>query len=259
MMKNMKLGYIQFDPKFGDKEANLKKIGELVVKASKADLLVLPEMCTTGYMMNSYEEAESLSEETNGNIVSELIKIAKINDVYLIVGMPEKERGQIFITSVVVGPEGLIAKHQKSHLFMKDKLYFTPGNTKPIVFEINGTKIGLGVCYDYMFPEFWRKLALEGAEVFVNTANFVYDYGFKMMQARAIENGVFSITVNRVGAERGTTFRGGSEIVDNRGNVQKKAGDEEEIFVIEIDAKKSRIKQWNEYNDLFKDRRIDLY
>jgi predicted amidohydrolase len=138
-------------------------------------------------------------------------------------------------------------------------LFFDAGTTKPKTFKWRGVRIGLGVCYDYMFPEFWRILALQKADLFCNTANFVFNYGFKMMQARSIENGVFSITVNRTGKERGQKFSGGSEIVDNKGNIFKKSGAKEEIFVFELDLLKSRNKKWNKYNDLIKDRRPRMY
>lgn len=255
----MRVGFIQFDPKFGDKEANLEKISQLASSVS-ADLLVLPEMCTTGYMVKDRKELALLAEVVPDSLTIERLQgIARQNKVCLIVGMPEIDGNKIFSTAVAVGPEGLIHKHQKSHLFLKEKILFDPGTTKIKTFQWQGATIGLGVCYDYMFPEFWRKLALEDADLFCNPANFVFDYGFKMMRARSIENGVFSITVNRIGEERGQGFNGGSEIVDNRGNMLKKSGNKEKCFVIDLDLSKSRNKKWNFYNHLIKDRRIDLY
>ncbi len=254
----MKIGYVQFDPQFGEKSKNIAKIKELVENA-KADLLVLPEMCITGYMVSSREELLSLAEPLNGNSVKELICIAKDNNACLIFGMPELRDGKVFSSAIAVGPEGVITRHQKSHLFLKEKLLFDIGMTKPTLFEWRGVRIGLGVCYDYMFPEYWRSLALEGADIFCNTANFVFDYGFTMMRARSIENGVFSIIVNRIGKERGQIFQGGSEIIDNRGATLSKADTAEAVVVIDVDIERSRNKKWNQYNDLFKDRRIDLY
>ena len=254
----MKVGFIQFNPLFGDKKANLKKIKELVGE-SKADLIILPEMCTTGYMVNDRNELVELAESLSGATVNTVAQIARENNLCIIFGMPEIIGNKVFSTAVAVGPKGVLAKHQKSHLFLKEKLWFDQGETLPAVFEWQGVRIGLGVCYDYMFPEFWRVLTMQGADIFCNTANFVFDYGFTMMRARSIENGVFSVTVNRVGTEREQTFRGGSEIVDNKGNIVAKAGIEECIKVLDLDLTQSRNKKWNEYNDLLKDRRIDLY
>ncbi len=142
---------------------------------------------------------------------------------------------------------------------LREKKIFTPGNTKPLLFQCQGAKIGVGICYDYMFPEYWRYLALRGADIFCNLANFVFDYGFTLMRARALENGVFSVCVNRIGVERGQVFKGGSEIVDTRGNILIKAGERKSVKIIDIDYKKARSKKWNRYNDLLADRRPDIY
>jgi len=255
----MKIGFIQFAPKFGDQKYNLKKIKELV-SSVKADLLVLPEMSTTGYMVKSKLELKRLAERiSDGSTIKMLTSVAKKNNCCLIVGIPELKGRKIFNSSVAITNKGVIAKHQKTHLFLKEKLFFNPGTTKPQIFKWKGIRIGLGVCYDYMFPEFWRELAIKKADVFCNTANFVFNFGFKVMQTRSVENGVFSVTVNRVGKERGQRFYGGSEIVDNKGNVLKKAGEKEEVFVINLDLIKSRSKKWNKYNDLIKDRRPEMY
>lgn len=255
----MKIGLVQFAPLVGDSMSNLQKIDKLL-SGVEADLFVLPEMGTTGYPTSSHEELISKSESIDGNIVRVLTEIANKNNCCIIVGMPEIIGDSIYNTSVVVGPNGLIAKHQKSHLFMDEVEHFAPGTTQPTLFEWQGAKIGLGICYDYMFPEFWRKLGLAGANLFCNTANFVYDYGFQVMKVRSIENGVFSITVNRIGTDAGINYKGGSEIVDNKGNILFKASNsEEQVYVVDIDLKQSKNKVWNKINDLYKDRRLDLY
>jgi predicted amidohydrolase len=254
----MKIGFAQFSPIFGDKKVNIQKIEELITSI-KANIIVLPEMCTTGYMVSARDELKSLAETIRGETVKNISRIAKQNNCCLIFGMPELCGNKIFSTAVAIGPSGILAKHQKSHLFLKEKLLFDKGTTKPTLFKWRGVKIGLGVCYDYMFPEYWRALALKDADLFCNTANFVFDYGFKMMQARSIENGVFSITVNRIGEERGQKFSGGSEIIDNRGRALLKADNFECVSIVDVDIRKSRNKKWNKYNDLLSDRRTDLY
>lgn len=255
----MKVGFVQFKPEFGDKKANLDKIAALA-KQERSDLLVFPEMCTTGYVVKSKIELKDLAEEIpSGPTATELVKIAKGVGSILIAGLPEIVGRKIYNSAVVVGPGGYIAKHQKSHLFLNESKYFSPGQTKPTIFKWQEFRIGLGICYDYMFPEYWRTLALQGADLFCNPANFVFDYGFKMMQARALENGVFSVCTNRIGEERGVEFRGGSEIVNNRGEVIKKASQQEELVIVDLDLKKSRDKRWNSDNDLLADRRPELY
>lgn len=255
----MKIGFVQYAPVVGDKKKNLQIIKRLLKNVS-ADLLVLPEMGMTGYPDKTKEDLINQAESTDGFLVEELTKLAKEKDMCLIVGMPEIDGDKVYNTSIVVGPEGLITKHQKSHLFMEERKNFTEGTTKPTLFEWRGAKVGLGICYDYMFPEFWRTLGLSGAQLFCNTANFVSEYGFPMMQARSIENGVFSITTNRIGMDGEQMFKGGSEIVDNRGHVLEKANEfEEAVEVVEVDLDQANDKVWNKINDLFGDRRADLY
>src|SRR3989338_9741979 len=109
----MKIGFIQFDPKFGDKEANLRTIERLVAN-QEADLLVLPEMCTTGYMVSDRNELISIAEPIDGPTVEALVAIAKKNNLCLIVGMAESLNNKIFSTAIVLGPDGFITKAQKA-------------------------------------------------------------------------------------------------------------------------------------------------
>ena len=255
----MKIGYIQYSPIVGDKDKNLETIKRLI-KNNSGDIFVLPEMGLTGYPDATKERLLGHAEKLDGYLVTELTKIAKENNTCILVGMPEIDGDKVYNTTVAVGPEGLIASHQKSHLFMEEKNNFTPGTNKPFIFEWRGSKIGIGVCYDYMFPEFWRKMALDGVRLFCNTANFVSEYGFPMMRARSVENGVFSITTNRTGTDSDQEYKGGSEIIDNRGNLIAKASNsEEEVKVVEVDLTKSDDKNWNNINDLMADRREELY
>jgi predicted amidohydrolase len=255
----MRIGYIQYSPETGDKEKNLETIKRLIKNVS-ADLFVLPEMGLTAYPDSTIEKLINHAEKLDGFLVSEITKIAKESNACIVVGMPEIIEDKIYNTTVAVGPEGLLASHQKSHLFMEEKDKFTPGTNKPILFEWRGYKIGIGVCYDYMFPEFWKKLALDGAQLFCNTANFVSNYGFPVMRTRSIENGVFSITTNRTGQDLSQKYTGGSEIVDNRGNILAKASEEsEEVQVVDVDLSLSDDKTWNGINNLVNDRREDLY
>lgn len=252
----MKIGFAQFDCKLGDKKTNLENIERLIQKA-KADILVFPELALTGYSFQDQDEIVPLAEEIpHGESIQAFIRIARKNDCLMIAGLIESK---FYDTTIAVGPKGYLGKAQKMHLFLRERELFLPGGTKPLLVSWKGIRIGIGVCYDYMFPEYWRNLALRGADLFCNTANFVYDYGFKIMQVRAIENGVYSICTNRVGTERITSFRGGSEIIDNRGSIIAKGVSEEDVIVVDVDLKKSRDKKWNPYNDLLKDRRPEMY
>src|SRR3989344_6225018 len=109
----MKIGYLQFDPKFGNKKLNLKTIEKLAT-SKKSDLLVLPELAISGYMFRTKNELKDLAESIpDGDSVKKLIYIAKKAKTTLAVGMPEIENGKYYNTSVVIGARGYVAKHQK--------------------------------------------------------------------------------------------------------------------------------------------------
>lgn len=116
----MKVGYIQFKPIFGNKNKNFRKIREFLKKGAdlEADLLVLPEMCSTGYVLRSREELESLSENIpSGPTTRILIEAASEWHMYIVAGLPEKSGELFFNSAILVGPEGFIALYRKAHLF----------------------------------------------------------------------------------------------------------------------------------------------
>lgn len=257
-----KIGYIQFNPIFGKVDGNNKKIGSFVYE-NEADLLVLPELCNTGYMFKDKNELEQLAEKIpNGKTTQEWIRIAKENNVFLVGGLPEQDDSDLYDSSVLVGPKGFVGKYRKTHLFLNETKIFTPGNLGFNVFDTEIGRIGLMICFDYMFPEAARILALKGADIICNPVNLVSPPPRVMavMRARALENGVYVIAVNRVGEERGHTFQGGSEIIGPRMEALAfGSSDKEEVKVVEVDLEKARDKMYTEFNDLLGDRRPEFY
>ena len=257
----IKIGFVQFNPIFGKVDENNKKIESLVSK-TEADLLVLPELCNTGYMFKDKNELSQLTEKIpDGKTTKEWTRIAKENNVFIVGGLAEKEGLDFYDSSVLVGPKGYIGKYRKTHLFMNEKKIFTHGNLGFNVFDTEVGRIGLMICFDYMFPEVARVLALKGADIICNPVNLVSPPSRVMtaMRARALENGVYAIAVNRVGEERGHTFLGGSEIIGPRMEVLAQVNDKEEVKVVEVDLEKARDKKYTEFNDLLKDRRPEFY
>lgn len=258
----IKIGFIQFNPIFGKVDGNNKRIESFVSK-TEADLLVLPELSNTGYMFKDKNELKQLAEEIpNEKTTQEWMRIAKENKVYLVAGLAEKDGSDFYDSSVLVGPKGFVGKYRKIHLFLNEKKIFKPGNLGFNVFDTKIGKIGLMICFDYMFPEAARVLALKGAEIICNPVNLVSPPPRVMtvMRARALENGVYAIAVNRVGKERGHTFQGGSEIIDPRMEILAFGShDVEEVKVMEIDLEKAKDKKYTKFNDLLKDRRTEFY
>lgn len=261
----MVVGYYQFNPAFGEKEENLERV-KTVLLSREYDLVVLPEFFATGYQFVSHKEVDTLSENIpDGPTTVMLVEIAKKKSAYIVGGLPEVEDGRYYNSAVIVGPDGYIGNYRKSHLFFEEKLYFSPGNTGFRVFNTDMGKIGVMICFDWFFPEAARTLALSGAEIIAHPANLVLPYCPKGMPIRCLENRVFAITANRIGAEerrkgKRLTYIGMSQIVSPEGTVLVRASeDKEEFQTTKIDPSLAKDKSINRYNNLFSDRRMDLY
>lgn len=261
----MKVGFYQFHPIFGEVKRNLDTISNRLSRA-ESDLMVLPELCATGYQFLSKEEVFDLAEPVpDGPTTQRLAEVAKDRRMVLVAGLPEREGTHLFNSAVVVGPTGFIGCYRKTHLFYEETQFFSPGDTGFHVWDIGAAKIGVMICFDWFFPESARTLVLKGAEIICHPSNLVLPHCPDAMVTRCLENRVFSATANRIGSEeRGgknpLTYIGRSEIVDPRGTILYRApSDQEDLQVLEIDPRAGREKGLNVHNDVFKDRRPDLY
>jgi predicted amidohydrolase len=257
----MKVGYLQFNPVFGKKEQNLQKISGMLSRSKKADLLVLPELCTSGYLFKTKKELIHASEFIpDGETTSMLIEIAKEKNMHLVAGMAERDGSFHYNSAVLVGPKGYIGKYRKIHLFNEEKGLFKPGDSEFPVFEFKRAKVGLMICFDWIFPESARVLALKGAEIICHPGNFVLPYAFEVLRARAIENRIFIITSSRTGRERGLVFQGKSQVVAPDMRLLVRSGKEkEEIKIVDIDLAQARNKKVTPKNDVISDRRTKFY
>ena len=259
----MKIGFIQFYPQFGQKDQNIERAIDFI-KNTGADLIVLPELFNSGYLFTSIEEVETVAETVpDGFTTQSLTSIASKKDTFIVAGLAERSHGTIYNSAVLVGPEGLVGLYRKAHLFKDEPKWFEKGDTGFKVYDIGLARIGMMICFDWIFPEAARTLALMGAEIICHPSNLVLPFCQKAMTTRSIENGVFSITCNRIGVEeRGgerLEFTGLSQITDPKGNVLANAGkDKEETQVIKIDPLEAREKRIGQ-NSIFQERRTDLY
>ena len=261
----MKIGVYQFAPEFGEKETNLKRIEETLRKTD-ADLVVLPELCTTGYQFVSQEEIDGFCEPIpDGPSVDRFIKICKKEKLFLVAGMAEKHEWMVYNSAILVGPDGFIGTYRKVHLFFEEKQWFQKGNLGFPVFNIGDVTIGLMICFDWIFPEAARSLALQGADIICHPVNLVLPYCQEAMITRSIENGVFTVMTNRIGSEaRGEkerlTFTGGSQVVGPRGQLFfRMETDKEGYQDVEIDPSLARDKQITPFNHILKDRIPEQY
>lgn len=261
----MKIGVYQFAPEFGEMGKNLDRI-DTVLKNCGADLVVLPELCTTGYQFISTEEVHALSESVEeGETLKRWARLCAENQFFLVGGMSELDKGKCYNTSVLVGPDGLIGKYRKVHLFYEEREWFHPGDLGFPVFDIGPARVGMMICFDWLFPEAARSLALKGADMICHPVNLVLPYCQQAMVTRSIENGVFTITANRFGTEerggrKSLTFTGGSQALDHKGNLLFQLGETNEVLqFVDIDPTLSRDKWITEHNHRLEDRRLEQY
>ncbi|NIM20646.1 MAG: hypothetical protein GTO51_10520 [Candidatus Latescibacteria bacterium] len=260
----MKIGFLQLRPKFGEVKENVRSALSLLKNVSDATI-VLPELFNTGYLFRNLEELKELAEPINrGYTVPALKKVAKQRGLNLAFGMAEVKNRKYYNSSVLITAKGKVYSYQKTHLFDREKLFFQPGTKAYQIYPVDGTKLGMMVCFDWIFPEVTRILALKGAQIILHPANLILPWGQDAMRTRSIENRVFSITANRIGTEKrgnlSLSFSGRSQIVDPKGNILASAGERSEsLKIVEIDAREAQDKMVTANNDLFKDRKVSLY
>jgi predicted amidohydrolase len=260
----MNLGYIQFEPRWGDIAANLETMERLIVSVD-ADLLVLPELAISGYTFTSRSEAADLSESfATSPSLDRLQNLAVKRNTNLVVGFPEKAGDMIFNSAALLRGDGSRSCYRKIHLFAAENEWFNPGDNPFEVHDIEGVSVGIIICFDWFFPESVRVLALKGADIVCQPANLVLPWCQRSMVTRSVENRVFTVTANRVGAEaRGPysyTFTGMSQVTAPDGSVLASAPVEgESAMVVSIDPSRARNKRLNDWNDLFGSRRPSFY
>jgi len=260
----VKIGFYQFAPHYGNVEHNREQLVK-AVRQSDADLLVIPELATSGYFFPETEEMRRMAEPANGPTTEALAEAARESNCTVVYGLAEQLGSSYYNSAVLVNGDGAAGVYRKVHLFNEEKLHFTPGDEGFPLFEVQGVKVGLLVCFDHMYPEAARTLALAGAQIICHPSNLVIrEYGQLTSRVRALENRVFWILTNRWGREtaHGQTleFTGVSQVVDSRGKILIKAeAAEDELAAVEVDPADALEKDLNPYNSLLADRRPEFY
>lgn len=266
----IKIGYLQFQPIFGEKLENLRKARKVLNKIKKGDLpsiICLPELFVTGYAFLNKEELFSLAEEVPGETSETLLKIAQEKNLIICAGFPEKRENKVFNSAILCFPDGNYYLYRKAHLFFREKELFSPGEEpfSVINFSSKGVNLSFGIliCFDYIFPEAARSLCLKGVQIILHPSNLILPYAPKITITRAIENRVFWVLANRIGIEKRDNlklkFFGNSQIVAPNGKILAKSRKKEELVIVEVDPTEANTKKVTPTNDLFLDRRPDLY
>jgi predicted amidohydrolase len=264
----------QTRPVIGNVEANLAGITAAVTSAAAAGarLVVLPELCTTGYMFSDHAEASALAEPIpSGSATRALTDLSRELDLYLVAGIAERSAGKLYNSAVLLGPAGHIGTYRKLHLWDNENTIFEPGNAGLPVYQTPLGRVGLLICYDAWFPEAFRALALQGADVVCLPTNWVPIPGqqpgkpamaLSLCQAAAHVNSMHVIAADRVGVERGQPFIGQSVIIGPTGWPLTETASSEgtEVIAASTDLTSGqRLRRWNKHNDPIHDRRPAEY
>lgn len=263
-MPKLRVAIVQGRPTFGRTEENLEN-GLALAATVDADLVVIPELWSSGYVFSSHAEVEKLAEDARTGATAQALKwAAKRERRHYVAGFPERHRGRFYNSALLVGPTGVKAVYRKLHLFEREREWFSPGNLPLKVHRVGPARLGLMICFDWRFPEVGRVLSLMGADVLVHPSNLVFSNAQDAMRARAIENRVYAVTANRTGTEhrRGGTvpFTGRSQIVAPSGEVLVRAGKAETCArAADLDLAESRRKWLTKRTPIFANRRPEFY
>lgn len=254
-MNALTITLIQTNLYWENKEANLAMLEKKIMAiAEKTEIIILPEMFSTGFSMKT----ELLAETMDGNTVIWMRQIATAKRVILTGSLIIEEQGNFYNRLVWMLPNGEYGYYDKRHLFAyaKEEQHYTPGN-KRLIASVKGWKINLLICYDLRFPVWARQQSQEAPEydLLVYVANWPERriHAWKtLLQARAIENQCYVAGVNRVGSDGNDIFYPGESMVINAaGEVQYHKINDEDIFTItlqkdSLDEVRTRFPFWKD-------------
>lgn len=258
----------QLDPVIGEVDANTELIAAALTEAvgAGADIIVLPELATSGYMLADAEEARSVALTPDRPEFGQWV--AAVDDSVAILGFCEiGDDGRLYNSAAVIDSDGVVAVYRKTHLWDREKLIFTPGCTLPPVLSTRHGVVAVMLCYDLEFGELTRRAAVDGAELIVAPVNwplFPRPEGERpgeviTAMSTARTNRVAVAACDRTGVERGQPWTSGTAIVDQDGWVVASVGPTVGTAIADIDLARSRDKKLTEHVDLLADRRLDLY
>ena len=258
-----KVAAVQFEPRMFEKEHNIVRLLDMAVEAAEAGarLIVTPEMGTTGYCWFDRAEVAPYVETIPGPTTERFGKVAKAYDCYIVVGMPEVDAasGLYYNAAVLIGPEGVIGTHRKTHPYISEPKWSAPGDLGHQVFDTPIGRIALLVCMDIHFMETARLAALGGADVICHISNWLAERTpAPYWISRAVENGCYLIESNRWGLERTVQFSGGSCVIEPDGSIAAVIDSGDGIAYALMDLQRARARRVFD-EPVFEQRRPDLY
>lgn len=241
-MPTLSITTIQSDLLWEERSANCHVIEQKILAlAEKTEIVVLPEMFSTGFTMNT-----DLAESMEGETVDWMRRVSKENGIILTGSVMIEERGSFFNRLIWMLPNGEYGHYDKRHLFAfgEEDKYFSAGK-KRLIASVKGWKINLIVCYDLRFPVWARQQLKDGVpeyDVLVCVANWPErrSHAWKtLLCSRAIENQCYVVGVNRVGKDdKQIYYSGNSLVIDPLGQVLYHMADAEDVFTILLQKEK---------------------
>ncbi len=233
-----------------------------------AQIVVLPELASSGYVFADRAELSSLAETRDGPAITEWANLTETLGLTIVAGFPETAGDAIYNSAAVVDPTGLRGVYRKAHLWDSENAVFDRGDDLPLVVDTDHGRVGVMICYDIEFPEWVRTVAMSGADLLCAPVNWPLlprpegERPTEMVRAMA-DAGMNRMPIavcDRVGVERGQDWIGGSVIIDADGYPLAMAeyGRPGRVSA-DIDLAESRVKRINAHNDVHGDRRTDLY
>lgn len=252
-VKNIDLSYtvaaVQFNPIQGNVQHNQHRMAELLTEAAEsgAKLVVFPEMASSGYVWNDRQEIAPFVETVPGPTTEALLSVTSKYRCYVVIGLPEidSRNGAYYNSAVLIGPDGIVGKYRKTHLFSADARWAREGNEEIPVFDTELGRIALLICMDAMYFEPSRIAALQEADIIAFPTNWVgagNNQPSKTWCLRAKENAMYWVASNRSDSERGAHFTGGSAVIGTDGSVHNSLVSGEGIVYgqVELNADKRR-------------------
>jgi predicted amidohydrolase len=259
----------QLAPVVGDLSGNAQRAQAAIDQAlaAGAEVVLLPELCTSGYMFESQEEAATLAIGRDDPILDGWARSASASGAVIAGGFCERgEDGLIYNSAALFPGSGPPAFYRKLHLWDREKLWFEPGRELPPVVDSPVGKLALIICYDLEFPELTRALALAGTQLLLVPTNWPKlprpegerpaEVVIAMAAARA--NRMAIACADRCGSERGQDWEQGASIVGAEGWVLAESR-EPGLLTAEVDLSAALEKRYTPLADAFADRRPDFY
>lgn len=244
-MSTLTITTIQTNLYWQDKISNRTMLENKITSLSaKTEIVILPEMFSTGFSMQPQTYAETMEGET----IQWMKRVSAENGIVLTGSLIIEEEGKFYNRLIWMLPNGELGYYNKRHLFAfaSEHESYTPGN-KRLIASVKGWKINLQVCYDLRFPV-WARQQIDAEtkqpeyDVLINVANWPAkrSHAWKtLLCARAIENQCYVVGVNRVGTDGNNVYHSGNSLViDPLGEVLYHMADEEDVFSITLDKEK---------------------